>query len=462
MSRPFGSIFIIGLLALTLFACGVTKHYQPPGMDHLDTFRGAGRPDTASMASLSWREVFNDTVLQGVIEKGIAQNLDLQTAYTRIRQAQAYYKQSKAAFLPDLEGNASAGRLRLSKAQNFGIVSNVTEYQLGLSSSWELDIWGRLRSTKRASVASLLATEAGTRAVQSELVSEIASLYYLLLALDQEVTITEETVRNWDTTVTTMQSLLESARVTEAAVVQCEAQRDAAAVTIPDLYQNIRQTENALSILLGLPPTEITRKRLEDQIPVGILNTGVPAQLLANRPDVQQAEQNYRYAFELTNVARTAFYPALTITGSTGYSSFSAGSFFDISSLGASIIGGILQPIFNKRVNKTNLEVAREQQQAAFLGFKTAFLVAGQEVSDALSLHVSAQKKAGVRASEIIELQKSVDDTQELLQNGFANYTEVITARQSLLAAELGRVNDKLQELQAVVSLYAALGGGWR
>jgi outer membrane protein, multidrug efflux system len=462
MSRPFGSIIIFGLVTTALAACGVTKHYQPPGIENVDTFRGAASHDTTSMASLSWRQVFTDTALKKVIARGIAQNLDLQTAYTRIRQAQAYYKQSRAAYLPDLDANASAGRLRLNKAQNFGTVSSVTEYQLGLSSSWEIDIWGRLSSTKRASLANLLATEAGARAIQSEIVSEIASLYYLLLALDREVIITEQTVRNWDTTVTTMQSLQESARVTEAAVVQCEAQRDAAAVTIPDLYQNIRQTENALSILLGLPPTEIIRNRIEDQAVVPFLNAGIPAQLLSNRPDVQQAELTYRNAFELTNVARTAFYPALTITGSAGYTSFNTSSLFDISSLGASIIGGLVQPIFNRRVNKTNLEVAREQQQAALLGFKTVLLVAGQEVSDALSLHVAAGKKAVVRTSEIIELQKSVDDTQELLQNGFANYTEVITARQSLLAAQLGQVNDKLQELQAVVSLYTALGGGWR
>src|ERR1700748_2229448 len=163
MSRPFRTIFIFGLLAMTLLACSVTKHYQPPGIDYMDTFRGVGRPDTTRIASLSWRQVFNDTVLQSVIDRGIAQNLDLQTAYTRIRQAQAYYKQSKAAFLPVVDANTSAGRLRLSKAQNFGIVSNVTEYQMGLSTSWKLDIWGRLSSAKKASLASLLATEAGTR-----------------------------------------------------------------------------------------------------------------------------------------------------------------------------------------------------------------------------------------------------------------------------------------------------------
>lgn len=462
MSRPFKCIFVVLLPVVVLVSCRVTKRYQSPGVQQMDSFRGSGATDTTTIAGLPWREVFTDPGLQNVIEKGIARNIDLQIAYTRIRQAQAYYKQSRAAFWPELDANASAGRLRLSQAQNFGIVSNVTEYQLGLSTSWEADIWGRLSSAKKASLASLLGSQAGVRAIQCEIVSEIASLYYVLMALDQQVIITQQTVKNWDTTVITMQSLQESARVTEAAVVQCEAQRDAAAVTIPDLYQNIRETENALSILLGAPPADISRARLEDQSAIALLNTGIPAQLLANRPDVQQAEQAYRYAFELTNVARTAFYPSLTITGSAGYSSFSLGSFFDVSSLGASIVGGLFQPIFNRRLNKTKLEVAKEQQQAALLGFKTTLLVAGQEVSDALSRHVTARNKMIVRSSEIAELQKSVDDTQELLQNGFANYTEVITARQSLLAAELGRVNDKLQELQSIVSLYAALGGGWR
>jgi multidrug efflux system outer membrane protein len=300
------------------------------------------------------------------------------------------------------------------------------------------------------------------RTIQSEIVSEIASLYYELMALDEQLSITEQTVKNWDTTVITMRSLQASARVTEAAVVQSVAQREATAVTIPDINQSIRQTENALSILLGMPPSAVGRGRLEDQLAVAMLNTGVPAQLLANRPDVQQAEQDFRVAFELTNVARTAFYPTLSITGSANYASFNINNLFDVSSLGASVLGGLTQPIFNRRLNKTKLEVAKEQQQAALLSFKNTLLIAGQEVADALSLHVAAMDKMGDRSNEITALQKSVDYTQELLQNGFANYTEVITARQTLLEAQLGRVNDKLQELQSTVSLYTALGGGWR
>lgn len=455
-------ISLVSLLIVLLASCKVTQKYQSPEISTDGLFRGVNSADTNSIANLSWQEVFTDTILQRLISQGINQNLDLQIAYTRIRQAQAYYTQSRAAFFPTLNANAGITESKLSDAQGFGIRTNATQYQLGISSAWEADIWGRLSSSRRASLASLLQTEAGTRAIQTSIVSGVANFYYTLLALDQQLIITQQTVSNWDTTVTTMRALKEAARVTEAAVVQSEAQRYAAEVTIPDLKQNIRETENALSILVGVAPNAINRSRLEDQSTLTTLMTGVPAQLLANRPDVQAAEFAYRYTFELTNVARTAFYPALTISGSAGFSSLSLGNFLAPSSLAASIGAGLVQPIFNRRLNRTNLLVAQEQQQAALLDFKNTLLQAGQEVSDALSLHETALEKMAVRTNQLIALQKSVDYTQELLRNGFANYNEVITARQSLLGAELGKVNDKLQQLQANVDLYRALGGGWK
>ena len=214
--------------------------------------------------------------------------------------------------------------------------------------------------------------------------------------------------------------------------------------------------------MIGRAPAAIERSRLDEQQTVAVLQTGVPAQLLANRPDVQQAEYAYRNAFELTNVARTAFYPALSITGSAGLSSLTLANFIDPSALAASIGAGLTQPIFNRRLNRTNLIVAQAQQQAALFDFRNTLLIAGQEVSDALSLHATALEKMRVPTNQLTALQRSVEYTQELLRNGFADYNEVITARQSLLAAELGSVNDQLQRLQATVNLYRSLGGGWK
>lgn len=442
-------------------SCKVTKTYQSPVINTDSLFRDRTTTDTTTIADLHWNELFTDPVLQNLIADGIAHNLDLQMAFTRIQQSQAYYLQSGAAFLPTLNANTGVTFSQFSKNQAAGL-NNATQFQLGVSAGWEADIWGKLSSSRRASLASLLQTESAARTVQTNLVASIANYYYSLLALDKQLEITRQTVNNWDTTVQTMQALKEAARVTEAAVVQSEAQRYAAEVTIPDLKQNIREIENALSILLGRSPSAIARGTIESQQPATYLQTGVPAQLLANRPDVKQAEQNFRYYFELMNVARAYFYPSLSITGSAGINALSFSDLFRPGALAASIGAGLTEPIFNQRANKTRLQVAKAQQQEALYNFQNTLLNAGQEVSNAMSLYETANEKISIRANEMAALQKSVQYTQELLRNGFANYTEIITARQSLLQAELGRVNDRLQQLQAVVNLYSSLGGGWK
>lgn len=457
-------ILLVSVAGLIFSSCSVTQRYQAPQVSTDSLYRDVTTTDTTTIANLRWDELFTDAALQQLIREGIANNLDLQAAYTRVGQAQAYYSQSKAAFLPSLDANLNYSQSKLSEAQGFGIRTSAEQFQAGVSTAWEADIWGKLRSSKRANLASLLQTDAAAKAVQTKLVADIANYYYTLLALDQQLIITQQTVINWDTTVQTMRALKESATVTEAAVVQSEAQRYATEVTLPDLKQSIRETENALSILLGVAPHAIQRGDLQSQQTTTILLTGIPTQLLANRPDVLQAELNFRNYFELTNVARTYFYPSLSINGSAGLNSLSFSNFFDPASFVASIGAGLTQPIFNKRANKTRLEVARLQQQEALLNFQNTLLNAGREVSNAMSLHATALEKIAIRTNQVTALQKSVVFTQELLQNGFGNtnYTEIITARQSLLQAELGSVNDRLQRLQAVVNLYSALGGGWK
>lgn len=453
---------IVLLTAVVMNSCKVTQNYQPPVVNTPGLFRDSTSADTNSIANLKWNEVFTDTVLQGLIAEGIRNNIDIKVAYTNVQQSQAYYLQSQAAFIPTLNANAGITESKLNTVTGFGIRTNATQFQLGLSSSWEADIWGRLRSNQKAFLASLMQSEAAVRTVQTTVVANIANYYYTLLALDRQLAITQQTVYYWDTTVATMRALKEAAIVTGAAVVQSEASRYAAEVTIPDLKQSIRETENALSILLGRPPTAIRRSNIEEQTVVSALQTGVPAQLLANRPDVQQAELSFRYYFELTNVARAYFYPTLSITASAALSSLTPATFFNIGSLVASVGAGLTQPIFNQRANRTRLAVTEAQQRGALLDFQNTLLTAGQEVSNAMSLYQTALDKMAVRTNQMTALQRSVEYSQELLRYGSANYTEVITARQSLLAAELNRVNDRLQQLQAVVNLYRSLGGGWK
>src|SRR5258706_12474424 len=455
-------IYILFGLTILVSSCSVTKPYQAPVIGRKDLYRDQSHPDTTNMSSLHWTEIFRDTLLQNLIREGIGNNMDLKIAWSRIQQAQSYFKQSRLAFMPALSADVSTLHGKQSNNKNTTSLTSVHLYQLNINASWEADLWGKLKSSKRAALASLLQSEAYSRTIQTGLVAGIANYYYTLEGLDQELKITEESVKNWISTVDIMKSLKEADVVTEAAVVQSEANRYAAEVTIPDLKLLIGQTENVLSILLGREPGLIKRGRLSEQKAGNLLQTGVPAQLLSNRPDVQEAELNFRYNFELTNVARTYFYPALTISSSGGFSSSSLSNLFNPISLIGSIAAGLTQPIINQGLNRARLKIAQEGQQQALLTFQNVILTALQEVSNDMASYQSTIEKTNLRDSQILNLQKAVEYTQLLVRYSSANYTEVLTAQQSLLSAQLNQVNDRLQQLQAMLNLYHDLGGGWK
>ncbi|MBE9601247.1 efflux transporter outer membrane subunit [Pedobacter sp. MC2016-24] len=458
------SYIVIGFSVLTLSAC-VTKKYERPVLNSNGLYRDNNTTDTTTIADLPWKTLFADAGLQTLIQQGIQENLDLKQAIERIKVAEATLLQSKAALLPSLTADVSATDTKQSTAAlNFPPGINInTETQLyraQLSTSWEADIWGKLSSAKRSAYATLLQTDAAKRAVQTQLVANIANAYYNLLALDKQLAITEQTIKIRTSDVDAMKSLKDAAIVNGAAVVQSEANLYAAQVSLPDLKRSIRETENALSILLGRGPGKIDRSTLDQQVPYSNLQTGVSAQLLQNRPDVQAAEFAFRAAFENKNVAKAYFYPALTLTANGGLSSLTLKNFFD-QSIFYSLVGGLTQPIFNKGQNKARLRTAEAQQQMAFYAFQQSLLTSGQEVSNALYAYQTAAEKETTRAMQIAALTKAVDFTKELLRYSSAtNYTDVLTSEQSLLAAQLSGINDRLQKLQSVVNLYKALGGG--
>ncbi|QNK64371.1 efflux transporter outer membrane subunit [Pedobacter sp. PAMC26386] len=456
------------LTAAALFsACSVTKTYETPKVKTDGLYRGQNVTDSVTMASQPWQTLFTDEKLKVLIQKGLDQNVNLKNAIQNILQSQASLQQAKLAFLPTLSADANVTRNKQSSAGlNFppGININTltNTYKLSMSTSWEADIWGKLSSTKRAALAKYLETDAAKKAIQTQLIADIANNYYSLLALDQQLVITQETLKNRIASVETMKTLKEGAVVNGAAVVQSEANRYAAEVSIPDLKKSIRETENAISILLAENPGSIDRSTMDAQAIPSQLATGVPSQLLQNRPDVQQAEFAFRSTFENTNLARTYFYPSLTLTASGGFSNLSLKDFFD-HSIFYTLVGGLTQPIFNQGQNKARLKTAQSQQIQALNSFQQSLLVAGQEVSNALYAYQTAVEKQDSRAKQVAALVKAVDYTQELLRYSSAtNYTDVLTSEQSLLAAQLSGVSDHLQKLQAVVNLYRALGGGWK
>lgn len=454
------------LLMAAFSSCRVSKRYQRPATDTLLLYRDQNGTDTITMASMHWDQLFSDTSLQSLIREGLANNLNLKIAIQRITEAQAYLTQARGAMLPSLNGGATATHNKQSVAAlNFpsGLINTkTTSYQLGLNSSWELDVWGKLNSAKKAALANLLETEAAKRAIQTQLIADIANNYYTLLAYDSQLEITRSAVEYRIKDVDAMKALKEAGVVTGAAVVQSEANRYGTEATIPDLKRNIRETENALDLLLGRPPGPINRGKLDQEQPTRNLQTGVPAQLLQNRPDVQEAEFAFRAAFENTNAARTYFYPRFTVTAAGGVSSLALKDLF-VNSIFYNIAAGLTEPIFSQGVNKARLRTARAQQMEALNTFQFSLLNASNDVSNALYAYQSAVEKDSSRTKEIDALIKAVDYSEQLLRYSSAtNYTDVLTSEQTLLAAQLNGVGDKLQQLEAVVNLYRALGGGWR
>jgi NodT family efflux transporter outer membrane factor (OMF) lipoprotein len=298
--------------------------------------------------------------------------------------------------------------------------------------------------------------------VKTNLVSSIASIYFQLLSLDEQLEITQETVANREYSLETIKSLKEAGTVTEVGVMQTEAQIHTARALLVDIKMNIQLMENTLSILLGGDPQEIERGDLDQQTLYSDLGVGYPSQLLRNRPDVIAAEFGLVNAFELTNVARSNFYPSLSISASGGFQSLDLDQLLSVNSLFATTIGSLTQPIFNARRIRTQYEVAQSQQEIAYLDFKQALLNASKEVSDALFVFKASGEKIEVKTQEFEAYDTAIEYSEELLNSGFGNYLEVLTARENALRSELDLINAKYSQLNSVVDLYKALGGGWQ
>ncbi|WP_405383714.1 TolC family protein [Maribacter sp. LLG6340-A2] len=454
------------LLPLILVSCFSAKTYERPENELLNAqyFRTDSlQKDSVSLATISWKELFTDPLLQGYIEEGLSNNIDIRQAIQQILITEAYLKQGKAGYLPTLNVSAQYTHNELSTNSQFGgQFDRLDQYEVAGGLSWEADIWGKIRSNKRAYEATYLQSVAAHKAVKSRLVANIASLYYQLLSLDEQIAITELTIATRESGLETTKALKEAGNVTEVGVKQTEAQLYTAQAILIDLKNNVRLLENSLSILLGSEPKSIARNSLDGQDITTPLKTGVPYELLANRPDVIAAEYELLNAFELSNVARSNFYPSLTLTANGGLQSLDFDKLFDSSSLFATVVGGLTQPLFNGRKIRTQYEVAQSNQEQAKLQFKYALLNASKEVSDALYSYNAALDKIKVKQKEYEAYTLAREYSQELLDNGLANYLEVLNARQNTLSTNLDLTNTKYAKLQAIVDLYEALGGGWQ
>ena len=449
---------IIGLLLLTgLSGCHIYRTYERPELSRVDSLYRvpAMTEDTMSLADFSWKELFTDTVLQQLIEKGIANNTDLNIARLKVREAEALLTSSKLAYLPSVSLTPQ-GTIKSIEGN-----SPTKTYNLAASADWELDIFGRLTNAKREAKAVLEQSQAYKQAVQTQLIATIANSYYTLLMLDKQLDISRRTAEIWAENLRVMKALKKAGQTTEMAVAQIEASKLSVDASLLSLEQQITEVENSLSSLLGVVPQRIDRSTLDMQSFPDTLSVGVPLQLLQRRPDVRQSEAALAEAFYTTNRAYSAFYPAITLSGSAGWTNAAGAIISNPGEWLFSAVGALVQPLFNRGQNIANLKVAKARQEEALLTFRQTLLNAGTEVNDALLQWQVARRRLDLDRQQIISLQSAVRSSELLMRHSSQNYLEVLTARQTLLDAELSAVSDRFEEIQGVINLYHALGGGY-
>ena len=447
--------------AALMSSCGIYNKYERPEVNatglvrdvtsNTDTLAVA---DTTSFGNLPWRSVFTDPQLQALIEQGLAKNTDLLNAALNVKMVEAQLTAAKLAFVPSFtfspQGTISSWDG--SKAAK--------TYSLPVNASWSIDLFGNLLNQKRSAQMALLATKDYQLVVKTNLIANIANMYYTLLMLDKQLEIvdnmTQLTKDTWD--MMKLQKELNNAK--ETSVQSAEANYYSVLAQAADLKRPIRETENSLSLLLGQPAQTIGRGKLENQSLPTEFSTGVGIQMLNNRPDVHYAEMTLAQCFYDTQAARSKFYPNISISGSGAFTNNSGGGIVNPGKWLLNAVGSLVQPIFQNGQLVAQLKVAKAQQEQAFNTWQQAVLSAGSEVSNALVLYNSSDEKSKLEQKQIESLTKNVDYTKDLFSMGSSTYLEVITAQQSLLNAELSKVQDDFYKMQAVVNLYYALGGG--
>ena len=333
-------------------------------------------------------------------------------------------------------------------------------YSIPVTASWELDIFGRIRNAKRQAKTLLEQSHDYRQAVQTQLISGIANTYYTLLMLDEQLAISIQTEKSWKETVESTRALMDASLANDAAVSQMEATYYSISTSILDLREQINQVENSLSLLLAETPHNIERGKLSGQSLPKHLAVGIPVQMLAGRPDVRSAEHALESAFYVTNQARSAFYPSIMLSGSAGWTNSAGSMIVNPGKFLASAIGSLTQPLFNRGANIAQLKIAKAQQEEARLAFQQSLLNAGSEVNDALMKYQTAKEKSDLYEKQLTALEKASESTSLLMTYGNTTYLEVLTARQSLLSARLTQVANRFAEIQGMISLYQALGGG--
>ncbi len=456
------NLHILALIAtaLTLTSCGIYSTYEaktqtPDGLFG-DTPQVTQSTDTTQLAKIPWRQLFTDPQLQAIIDEVLQNNIDLQAAQLNIEQAQAQFKASRLAYAPSLSFSPNGA---LSKYNIDGAEVSKT-YTIPVNLQWQIDAFGSLRNQKRASQASLHATEDALQATQTALVANTASLYFSLLMLDRQLEIADSTAQSWSETVKTMRAMMDAGMTNEASVAQMEGTYYSILTQVADLKDNIVTLQNSLCLLMAKPSQSIPRGRLDDQHIDVNLSTGLPLDIISNRPDIRAQERQLETCFYSANASRSAYFPAITLSGQAGWTNIIGSAVMNPGKFFWQAAASLVQPIFQNGQIRARVKVAEAQQKQAELAWTKAVLSAGNEVNEALVSYQTAKEKHDLFQNQVQALTRAYEATDLMMKHGSTTYLEVLTAKQTLLSAQLSQTANTYAELSAIITLYQAVGGG--
>lgn len=462
-TRSWPTWFAVAFFSLLLASCSVGPNYHRPAIDTPATYRAEAATNT-SLAELDWWQVYQDETLQALIREALTNNYDLHIAVTRVEQARAQAMQARSQFVPSVNygGTVSRGRNDFlgEPFPEKGTVDNTVSATL--NTFWEVDLWGRVRRLNESARAQLLASEEGRRGVQLTLLSDVASAYFQLLELDQELEIAGETTNSFTESLRIFEQRMEGGTASALESSRAEAALDDAAATVPQTLQRVSETENQLCILLGRNPGPIERPALFlTRITLPDIPAGLPSTLLEHRPDVLESEQQLHSANALIGVSVAEFFPTIGLTGFLGKVSPELSAF----TMGGANAWGIAAegtgPLFEGGRLVGQYRQSKASRDEAKWEYRRTILNAFREVSDALTAREELAKVRSYYADEVNSLQSAVKLSTERYVAGKASYYEVLEAQQQLFPAQLNLARTQLAQLEAIVNLYKALGGGW-
>jgi NodT family efflux transporter outer membrane factor (OMF) lipoprotein len=455
---------------MSLTGCGLYNKYEQKTETPSDVFGEniASQNTDSSIAEMSWREFFTDPLLQKLIDQVLANNTDLNSARIAVEKSQAALSAARLAYLPSL---AFAPQGSLS---SFDGAKPTKTYNLQLQASWDIDVFGSITSKKRAAKAVFLQSQLNEEATRANLISTTAQFYFTLQMLDRELEILNMTDSLWGASLETEKALWENGQAYSTAVNQMESSWLNVKTQVVDIARTIRSTENAVCRLLGATPQHIQRSKWgssalhhpEAEGDTGqrmfdkrFLKIGVSASMLERRPDIRLANATMEEAFYNTQSARAAFFPSITLSGSAGWSN-NNGIIVDPGKFLWNVLGSLTQPIFARGSIKANYKIQKLTEEDMQKKYVQTVIDAGNEVNEALADCQAARDKHQYYHRQVEVLNDAYKGTHELMDNGKANYLEVLTAQESLLSAQLNEVTNMYNGAQAVIALYIALGGG--